>query len=236
MTGTAWERPLADAFMLRLAGLPVDAVHGLRSADSVRWAEEVLDTEDRLRGLAARLSDGLAVVVGAAGDEPARRRALRLRRAVFNNRVPQDPSAVLELAGEVGGETGALLGAWLADRIRLEQELARGPELLAGELASGSAALRSAAADERLRKGLLLASSALDAQLDGYLDAKGACRRSGPGRSSGRCWPTCTARPARPARSAPSPASRRAPSGRTPTPSPAVSGSRSPRSGAAIRG
>ena len=174
MTRTAWERPLADAFMLRLAGLPVDAVHGLRSADSVRWAEEVLDTEDRLRGLAARLSDGLAVVVGAAGDEPARRRALRLRRAVFNNRVPQDPSAVLELAGEVGGETGALLGAWLEDRFRLEQELARGPELLAGELASGSAALRSAAADERLRKGLLLASSALDAQLDGYLDAGGS--------------------------------------------------------------
>ena len=106
MTRTGWERPLADAFMLRLAGLPVAAVHGLRSADSVRWAEEVLDTEDRLRGLAARLSDGLAVVVGAAGDEPARRRALRLRRTVFNNRVPQDPSAVLALAAEVGGETG----------------------------------------------------------------------------------------------------------------------------------
>lgn len=171
MTRSTWERPLADAFMLRLAGLPVDAVHGLRSPDSVRWAEEVLDVEDRLRGLAARLSDGLAVVVGAAEEEPARRRALRLRRAVFNNRVPQDPSAVAALASEVGGETGALLDAWLADRLRLEQALARGPELLAGELAAGSAALRSAAADERLRKGLLLASAALDGQLDAYLAA-----------------------------------------------------------------
>ena len=171
MTPTRWERPLADAFMLRLAGLPAAAVSLLRSEDSVRWAEEVLDIEDRLHGLAARLSDGLAVVVGAAGDEPSRRRALRLRRTVFNNRVPQDPSAVLALSGEVGGDLGSLLGVWLEDRLRLEEVLARGPELLAGELAAGSAALKSLAADERLRKGLLLASPALDAQLDAYLYA-----------------------------------------------------------------
>ena len=105
-----------------------------------------------------------------------RREVLRLRRVVFNNRRPQDPQAALALADRLGGDTGALLGAWLADRFALEEMLQRGPDLLSGELAGGRAALKELAADPRLRKGLLLASPALDGQLDGYLRAE-------PGRS-----------------------------------------------------
>ncbi len=169
MTGTVWERPLARPFMLRLAGLPVDAVHGLRGADASAWAEEVLDAEDSLRDLGARLSDPLAAVVGATEDDALRREVLRLRRGVFNNRRPQDSGAAFTLAGRIGGEAGDLLTAWLKDRVRLDELLTQGPGLLAGQLADSRLALKALAADERLRKGLLLASSALDGQLDGYL-------------------------------------------------------------------
>ena len=171
MTRTAWERPLARPFMLRLAGLPVEAVHPLRAEPAAAWAEEVLDAEDSLRDLGRRLSEPLAAVVGANEDERMRREVLRIRRAVFNNRRPQDPAAALALAAAVGGEAGGLLTAWLGDRIRLEELLARGPRLVAEQLDAGRAALKSLAADERLRKGLLLASAALDGQLDGYLRA-----------------------------------------------------------------
>lgn len=171
MTPDTAARPLAEPFMLRLAGLPADAVRALRGPRAAAWAEEVLDAEDALGASGQRLSDPLAEVVGATQDDALRREVLRLRRAVFNNRRPPDPAAALALAGRIGGGAGELLGGWLADRARLDTLLAEGPELLAEQLAKGRAALRGLAADERLRRGLLLASPALDSQLDGYLRA-----------------------------------------------------------------
>jgi hypothetical protein len=169
MTRPAWE--LARPFMLRLAGLPVDAVGTLRSPRAAAWAEEVLDAEDALADAGRRLSDPLAAVVGATEDEALRRAVLKLRRTVFNNRRPQDLPAALEVARHIGGQAGELLSGWLKDRVRLEELLAEGPALLAGELAVSRAALRALAADERVRRGLLLASPVLDGQLDGYLRA-----------------------------------------------------------------
>jgi Lantibiotic dehydratase, N terminus len=174
-----WRRPLAEPFMLRLAGLPVRAVDGLRGAAGARWADEVLAAQERLAELGRSLSDPLAQVVGATEDEAVRREVLRLRRAVFNNRPPADPAAAPALAERVGGRAGTLLAAWLADRARLEELLAGGPRTLADDLAGSRAALKALAADERLRDGLLLASPALDAQLDGYLrdDGRLAAKR-----------------------------------------------------------
>ena len=167
MTDHTWE--LAEPFMLRLAGLPVDAVAGLRSPRAAAWAEEVLDAEESLADLGRRLSDPLAEVVGAAEREDLRRAVLKLRRTVFNNRRPSDVAGAFAVADRIGGEAGDMLGAWLKDRVRLEELLAGGPGLLSGEVAAGRTALRALAADERLRDGLLLASAALDGQLDGYL-------------------------------------------------------------------
>jgi hypothetical protein len=174
MSAARWRRPLAEPFMLRLSGLPVEAVRGLRAERAVAWAGEVLDAEERLRELGESLSDPLGALVGGNSDDRMRREVLKLRRAVFNNRKPSDPRAALALAQDIGGLTGAMLAQWLADRVALEQALHRGPALLADELAVTRTALLALAGDERLRRGLLLASPALDAQLDGWLAARGA--------------------------------------------------------------
>ncbi|RKN06296.1 lantibiotic dehydratase [Streptomyces radicis] len=164
-----WE--LGPRFVARIAGLPVDAVRRLRAPGARRWADEVLDEGERLAAAGGRVGDLLHGLVGGLDDERARRALLRLRRAVFNNRLPADPAAASALVHRLDRAAGEALDAWLEGRGRLAEREAAGEALLAaqGERARGE--LRRLAAGRRLRDGLLLASPALDAQLDGWLAA-----------------------------------------------------------------
>ncbi|MZE50714.1 lantibiotic dehydratase [Streptomyces sp. SID5770] len=171
-TAPAWEP--GRRFVLRAAGLPVETVHGLRCPATRRWADAVLDEEERLAAEGARLSDLLHALVGATaapgdGDAGARRALLDLRRRIFNNRLPADPGAAVRLVTGLDPETGGRTARWLRDRARLAELTAGGAELLDGELRESRGALRRALSEERLRHGLLLASPALDARLDAYL-------------------------------------------------------------------
>jgi hypothetical protein len=162
---------LSRRFMLRVAGLPIEAVQSLRCPDVRRRAEELLAEEDRLRGQGAELSDGLAGLVTAIEDGKRRRRVLALRRQVFNNRLPGDVPAALELAGSLGGPTGASLASWLTDRHRLEDSRRTAEAAFDRDLAASRAALRSLGEEERIRMGLLLASPTLEGQLDAFVRA-----------------------------------------------------------------
>src|SRR5882724_7626416 len=82
---------LRQLFMLRVAGLPVETVHGLRCPNSRRWAAEVLREERLLTAAGVQLSDELHLLVSGQDDEAVRRLLLRLRREVFNGRSPADP-------------------------------------------------------------------------------------------------------------------------------------------------
>ncbi|WP_329173656.1 lantibiotic dehydratase [Streptomyces sp. NBC_01477] len=156
-------------FMLRVAGLPVEAVHRLRSPGARHWADQVLAAEQRLASIGAELSDPLTVLVKATEDEADRRAVLALRRQVFNDRLPRDPDAVRRLAAGLGGGTGDLLAGWLDARLRLEELRGAGGPLLDRELAASRAELRGLAAEDRLRLALALASPTLDGQLDAFI-------------------------------------------------------------------
>lgn len=163
--------------MLRVAGLPIDTVRALRCPASRRWADTVLAEEERLRVAGERVGDMLHDLVGRTGDgadagpdEAADRRALlKLRREVFNNRLPQRPGAALGLVAGRDAATGEALSRWLLARRQLAELRATGAELFAGESTEARAALRAVAGEERLRKGLLLASPTLDAQIDAFV-------------------------------------------------------------------
>ncbi|WP_432163582.1 lantibiotic dehydratase [Streptomyces tendae] len=172
--GDHWEA--GRRFALRAAGLPIEAVHGLRCPRTGRWADDVLAQEERLTTTGAQLSDLLHALVKsttgpneAPGDADTRRTLLNLRRQVFNNRLPTDPAAVVRLITERDPETGRRTARWLSDRVRLEALRAAGAEVLAGELRDSRRALREVLSDGRLRRGLLLASPTLDGRLDAYL-------------------------------------------------------------------
>ncbi len=166
---TRWEP--GRRFVLRAAGLPVETVHGLRCPATRRWADAILTQEDRLARDGAALSDllhGLVPAADAMGGS-ARRALLALRRQVFNNRLPDDPSAAVLLVAGLDEAAGESTSAWLADRAGYGGLLDQGSVVLADELRSARRELRSALSHDRLRKGLLLASPALDGRIDGYL-------------------------------------------------------------------
>lgn len=165
--GRTWS--LGRPFVLRVAGLPIEAVRELRCPDSRRWADEVLDTADRLHAEGRRIGDLLHDLVGGCSDDTRRRHLLALRREVFNNRLPRDPVAALALVASVDdGPVHTALAGWLAGRAVLAEREAEGADLLTADLERSRAALRRLAGTERLRDGLLLASPALDAQVDAF--------------------------------------------------------------------
>lgn len=164
VTGESFHRP----FVLRVAGLPVETVQRLRCAEGRRWADEVLDASDRSREAGERVGDLLHELVGGCEDAAVRRRLLKLRREVFNNRLPNDPEAAAGLVAGFEPEVAGALSAWLAERGDLERRTADGADLVAGEIASTRTELRDLATERRLGGGLLLASPSLDAQIDGY--------------------------------------------------------------------
>ncbi|MET9974325.1 lantibiotic dehydratase [Streptomyces microflavus] len=164
---TAGIRP---AFMVRVAGLPVESVQELRCPQSRRWADEVLDESAQLRLLAEKAGDQLHDLIGGSDDEPLRRALLKLRRDIFNNRLPATDSAdrVLDRVHSLDPAAASTLADWLTGRRALDGRLGAGAGLLAAETGRSREALRALAGHERLRRGLLLASPALDAQLDAY--------------------------------------------------------------------
>ncbi|MFD8473318.1 lantibiotic dehydratase [Streptomyces globisporus] len=170
MTDTANSPAPAPAFMLRVAGLPVDEVRALRCPGSRRWADDVLDTTEQLALLAGKAADQLHGLIGGSDDEPLRRALLKLRRDVFNNRLP-DPVAAEDALTRVRALDPAAaraLADWLTGRRALADQRDAGTALLADETGRTRTELARIAGHERLRKGLLLASPTLDAQLDAY--------------------------------------------------------------------
>lgn len=165
----AWE--LGRRFLLRAAGLPVETVHGLRCPGTRAWADEALTRERRLVEGGAAVSDELHALVEAADavGDGARRALLALRRQIFNNRLPADPAAAVRLVTGLDGPAGARVAAWLEDRVAYDGLLGEGPALLADELRTARAELRTALSRDPLRRGLLLASPVLDGRLDAYL-------------------------------------------------------------------
>ncbi|MGW2185343.1 lantibiotic dehydratase [Streptomyces sp. NPDC001719] len=167
---------ISPRFMLRVAGLPVEAVRALRCPDTGRWAERVLREEARLRARGAELSDRLhPLVKGAAGDRE-RRLLLRLRRDAFNGRLPAGAEEALALLAAADPAAAAEAGDWLRDRRALAALLAEGAPLLAAETTRARAELRGLLGEERLRLGLLLASPELEARLDACIGTDPARR------------------------------------------------------------
>jgi hypothetical protein len=134
------------AITVRLAGLPIALLEGLRCHDAARAADTIVALDGWLTEESAALADLLHEVIGEAA--PALRpRLIGLRRALFGGR---------RLAPNVLAETTrAALPAAVASRIQVWQRRfnerddlrRRLPEQLAVEVARAAASLRQAVSD-----------------------------------------------------------------------------------------
>ncbi|WP_063770021.1 lantibiotic dehydratase [Streptacidiphilus melanogenes] len=163
--GAAWR--LGPRFVMRLGGLPLSAVHALRCSEARRDADLLIQDEAALRAAGAELADRLGALVGSLHPDE-RRAVLALRRHVFNNRLPGDRPAAEALAARLGKPVGEELAAWLAARAGHDEARTRLAEELAAQLRRSRGELRRLAGEERLRRGLLLASPTLEGRLDDY--------------------------------------------------------------------
>ncbi|GGR37758.1 lantibiotic dehydratase [Streptomyces netropsis] len=156
--------------MLRVAGLPLESVGALRCPDSSRWADRVLHEEELLLARGAELSDRLHPLVKDALDDGDRRGLLALRRRLFNGRPPRDGDAAVALVAgaDPDGTLAREVADWLRDGSRMAELQAAGGPVLAEENVRTRAALRRLIGEERLRRGLLLASPTLEGRLDAY--------------------------------------------------------------------
>jgi hypothetical protein len=99
---------LAPDFLLRVAGLPADALDGLRAPRSTAWAREALELEETMALLAPRAGDVLAEAVARTERPALRRRLLALRRDIHNARTPAlDAIETAGLLGTVDSERAA---------------------------------------------------------------------------------------------------------------------------------
>ena len=169
---------LGDAFMLRVAGLPVEAVRPLRCPAAADWAAEVLAETERLAAAGAALSEPLGALVTAAGRRRPPAAAGGAPAGLRQHRAPR-PGGGARPGRRPARPMGTALTGWLADRRRLDERVAAGAGLVAAELDRTRSELRAlVAGEDRLRAGLLLASPTLDGQLDAYLAGPGSGTRA----------------------------------------------------------
>jgi hypothetical protein len=155
--------------VVRIAGLPVTVLDGLRCETTLRTVTELLDLEAALAAQSRQLSQRLYDAIGALHDHPRKPVLIGLRRAIHNRRQRH----VAGLAEQVEG----ILPPALSARIRrLAEELERHDRgirelrhILSEEVAAKLSLLRDVAGDPRLRHGLVQSGSGLDEALQRWL-------------------------------------------------------------------
>jgi hypothetical protein len=166
------QRGFSPHFLLRVAGLPFDAVESLRFAATARWADEVLSLEARMEARRELLVDALHIAVHETADEPARQRKLiNLKRDVFNRRAPKDVAAARGAMASLDADAGATLEQWLQEACARTELLRCGQQILDDEGATLRARLKEVVQHPDFRHGLLISSPTLDRDVDHYLKA-----------------------------------------------------------------
>ncbi|CAL9427078.1 hypothetical protein SUDANB95_01961 [Actinosynnema sp. ALI-1.44] len=167
-------RPLPDAppaFVVRVAGLPVQVLHDLHFERSARLVDEVLARGDRVLSEGRELADRLYTVIGGVDHKPTRYRLLALRRDLHRGRRPKPAHVDAEVRDALPADLDRALARWLSDLEDWAATEARLAEEVTRESARKRLCLRRAAADPAFRNGLVSASPDFRAELGKWLAA-----------------------------------------------------------------
>ncbi|HVX41150.1 MAG TPA: lantibiotic dehydratase [Gemmatimonadaceae bacterium] len=164
-------------FIVRVAGLPMDALHGLRASRTPDVLRRTSECRDAIAALRDGLSERLYAAVGAMAERRERNKVLEVRRRLFNGRP---------LAPDTRAALHAMLAPALVDAIAAYDDLLRTRERLATELetayaddlADARTAVRALVRDEDFQAALLLSSASLFGNLERFLKGDSRAGRS----------------------------------------------------------
>ncbi|MCO6006963.1 lantibiotic dehydratase family protein [Actinoallomurus purpureus] len=157
---------MAEVFGVRVAGLSVQGLDGLRFDRTWALADELIEEDAWLATEGEALSGVLYELIGCGIRPEDKPFLVGLRRAVHAGRRPDRPQRVL--AG-LPDEVAVRIVAWLV-RLERRDELHRQiPGVLVDELAAKTTALRDLAAEEGFRRGLAHSSPVLCTELGKWI-------------------------------------------------------------------
>ena len=153
---------LATPLVVRVAGLPVNAVERLRCNESFELASRLAAERERLVYLAEELSEALYDVIGTPAGAEQRPALVGLRRALHQLRRPSGREWAPAVRAVLPVDLRDRITNWLARRARWQEQ--RGTRLtavLADEMTSKRAELLRVSGDPGFRHALSLASPSL---------------------------------------------------------------------------
>jgi hypothetical protein len=169
-TGIKRKTTLSPFFLTRIGGLSIDVVQTLGFERSASYHRELATLEQALEAQKDELVAYLHAAVQAHKENQAARRGLlRLKRDVFNLRVPRDEQKIAQVAALLPDEERSHLLAWNMTYQRHAHLLAAYAEAFAQEYEEKRLLLKGSVQNEDFRKGLLLASPLLENSIEHYL-------------------------------------------------------------------
>lgn len=156
---------LSPTFIVRLSGLPASVSESLSTAECRVALRKFLTANARSIDAARAASDELYGQIGGEADVELRALLLRVRRALFNCRLPSERDR--------GTLRSMVMGRAVSDAITAleERELTREDvrALFGAATQSARSSLRQALSNDRLRLGVLASSASLYGNLARYL-------------------------------------------------------------------
>ncbi|MEU8362760.1 lantibiotic dehydratase [Nonomuraea sp. NPDC048882] len=165
--------------VVRVAGLAVAALDGLRSPRLAAALDDVPARRDAHRAEGRALAGALHTVIGGLPRDGVRPRVIGLRRALHAGRRPGAGEWTPEVAGLLPPEVSRGIEGWLAGAATLAAAEDRLPQVLAAERESGLNALLKAATDPGFRIALGGTSPVLAAELEKWIADPGRTPRAG---------------------------------------------------------
>ncbi|MBT2405454.1 MULTISPECIES: lantibiotic dehydratase [unclassified Streptomyces] len=160
----------APIVVSRVCGLPVRALEALRAEETLSLVRMALDREDRAERITEAVADDLHRLVPTDGlDRAVRRGALRLRRDVHNLRLTGATEQAAALVSPwLDGEARDRLELWCAAVRERAALVARAERAADKEIADAGAAMTDLLREERIARGLSLASPSFTLELLGH--------------------------------------------------------------------
>ncbi|MFB7909499.1 lantibiotic dehydratase [Kitasatospora sp. NPDC056076] len=163
--------PAVRRFAVRVAGLPVDALHELRRPAVRSAVDHLLAERDRLAHEGTRLADACHPVIGALAGSELKPRVVALRRSLHGASVPGPAVWSDQVRQALPPALAERIDAWLAALRAHRADFAALPDRYDRDLPDALSAVRRHTANPAFRHGLVQGNPMLSDALTAWLDS-----------------------------------------------------------------